>query len=402
MLVILFLKLVWVLGAVINITILIKLVLRPSIWSTINTYLGLVLFFNLCFLMSKIFLFTDEYAPSSHQSGLDHNQSCSANVVFNFLHGTPTMLILLAAVFIRFVMIKHAENIRKEKKFCKSHQAHISRIGALVGVLVLMTSLVYIINYMTHDFFPEEFTEVKICKGVERLGREKMSLKHCWLRITALSMLFMFTLSFNIRIMLFRQRHNHSYFSRYRQNIATAYQTLLLIYTKIGFKTMKEVLILCTILGKTHSGQKTHFVLITVWNIVECVLIPGFLLFSTKNHFPEIWSEETLFWFKIKYVKHGLCLTNLREETKKEPRGPYNHNINVFSTPKDMYTRSPEEKYKLSASIEDRPSTMESFEIQANKEVQYNVKKTVDENIKSEIFYIKPYCANNYAIEGEL
>ena len=151
MLVILFLKLVWVLGAVINITILIKMVLRPSIWSTINTYLGLVLFLNLCFLMSNIFLFTDEYAPSSHQSGLDYNQSsfsCSANVVANFLHETPTMLLLLAIVFIRFLMIKHAENIREEKKFCKIHQAHISLIGALVGVLVLMTSLIYIINLL--------------------------------------------------------------------------------------------------------------------------------------------------------------------------------------------------------------------------------------------------------------
>ena len=73
------------------------------------------------------------------------------------------MLLLLAIVFIRFVMIKHAENIRKEKKFCKSHQARLSLIGALVGVLVLMTSLIYTINYMTHDFSPEEFIEVKIC-----------------------------------------------------------------------------------------------------------------------------------------------------------------------------------------------------------------------------------------------
>jgi hypothetical protein len=131
------------------------------------------------------------------KSGLDDHRTilfCSANIVANFLHGTTTMLLLLAIVFIRFLMIKHAANIREEKKFCKSHQAHISLIGALVGILVLMTSLVYFINFMTHDFFPEEFIEVKICKGVYRLGRERISLKYWWMRITAMAMLFIFTL----------------------------------------------------------------------------------------------------------------------------------------------------------------------------------------------------------------
>ena len=137
---------------------------------------------------------------------------------------------------------------------------------------------------------------------------------------------------------------------------------------------------------------------------MECLIIPGFLLFSTKNHFPELWSEETLFWFKIKYVKNRLCLTNLKEETKKEPRGPYSHNRSVFSKPQDMHKRSPEEKYKLRATNEhlNSLSTIQSYEIPANNEIQDNVKKTGDENIKSKMFYIKPYCANNDDTEGEL
>ena len=134
---------------------------------------------------------------------------------------------------------------------------------------------------------------------------------------------------------------------------------------------------------------------------------PGFLLFSTKNHFPELWSEETLFWFKNEFGENRLCFTNLREETKKEPRGPYNHNNNnrnVFSIPQDMFKRTPEEKYKLPATIEhlNPLSTMGSFEIPANKQIQYNVKKTGDENIKPKILYIKPYRANIDDMEGEL
>ena len=62
------------------------------------------------------------------------------------------------------------------------------------------------------------------------------------------------------------------------------------------------------------------------------------------------------------------------------------------------------EKYKLPATIEHLPSltTRESFEIPANTEIQYNVKKTRDENIKSNILYIKPYCANIDDMERDL
>ena len=76
-------------------------------------------------------------------------------------------------------------------------------------------------------------------------------------------------------------------------------------------------------------------------------------------------------------MKNRLSLSSLREEPKKEQREPYNHNNhnnntrNVLSIPQDMYKRSPEEKYKLPATIEhlNPISTTESCEIPA----KYNI-----------------------------
>ena len=86
----------------------------------------------------------------------------------------------------------------------------------------------------------------------------------------------------------------HAYVSRYRQNFAIAYYTLIWCYTKPGFKTIKEIIILCTILEKTGSGQKTHFILKTVGLCSNTRLLALF----NQESISRALVKETLFWIK--------------------------------------------------------------------------------------------------------
>ena len=375
---------IWTVGVIINLTLIIKLLRSPSLWSTINIYLSCVLLLNCCFLISKIVLFPEEDITTKLEESLmdyllrlvsfNHQTSlsCSTHVLANFFHGVPTMLILLGVVFIRLIMIKHAEKVRQDKMPRKRDQARLSMIGVLVGVLIITLCLIYMVNFIMHDFFPNEFIEVRICKGVYKPTDEIEKMRFWWMRMSSLALMLIFTLSCNIRIFLFRRQHGLSYFSRYRQNIATAHQTFAAIYIKIIFKILKEILILCIIFEKFSCSRMFLFLMMPYCSILECIIIPGYWIFSTKSHFPELWSTETLFWNKVvskrKLRQDENGFTDLSKTTpEKVPRGPYSNDRkvdlmhqNVFKGPAGKFS------YKMRSTHYHSPSTSSSLENKIN------------------------------------
>ena len=128
-------KLTWLFGFSVNFLLISKLLIRPVLWSTTNTFLACFLSINLFYLLVQIFLVgegTEKTDPSNDviiqaldDLFYDHHKSifCSVQYMSNFIHGSSTLIVLLGTIFIRSMMVKHADNMRPDSLDCKSHQA---------------------------------------------------------------------------------------------------------------------------------------------------------------------------------------------------------------------------------------------------------------------------------------
>ena len=151
-------KLILLFGVSVNFFLFSKLIIRPVLWSTINTFLGCLLFINFLYLLVQIFLIgegsentdpnVDDFVQSLEYVFSDHYRSilCSAQYMTGFFHGSSTLIILLGIIFIRLMMIKYADNIRTDSLDRKVHQARLSIIGILVVVFIFTFCIGVIIN----------------------------------------------------------------------------------------------------------------------------------------------------------------------------------------------------------------------------------------------------------------
>ena len=69
--------------------------------------------------------------------------ACSGQFVVQFIHEYFTRRMLIGMVFIRTIMVKHADNIRTNN--CKAHQAILSYIGILILIFVITNILAILI-----------------------------------------------------------------------------------------------------------------------------------------------------------------------------------------------------------------------------------------------------------------
>ena len=124
------------------------------------------------------------------------------------------------SIFIRSMMVKHAENIRPDGYECKSHQLRI--IGILVAVYIFTicggVSIVLAISRLS----PFDFMLVRSCRQVDLfLHKEEIpkAIKAWMARLFSLFIYSLAIISSHGRIIFFKRRHNMSYFSQFRQTL---------------------------------------------------------------------------------------------------------------------------------------------------------------------------------------
>ena len=176
-------KMILVFGAYANFLLVSNLLIRPVLWSTNNIFLGCFLSINFFYLIIQIFIgdANDQTIPDGDMiiqyfeySFSDNYKSmiCSTKYISQYIHGSFTLTILCGSIFIRSMMIKHADNIRPNNLDCKSHQAYLSDIGILCAVLILTIWGCLITTITIHPISPIDYVLVQSCRSFPILYSE--------------------------------------------------------------------------------------------------------------------------------------------------------------------------------------------------------------------------------------
>ena len=122
----------FIFGIIINFQMLLSILVRPVLWSTTNTFIAFLLASNLLYLTFQSLLDQENEViiPDDNMIlyFLEYNffeefksLNCSAKFISQFLHGAVSLLLLVGVVFIRSMMVKHAQNISTNN--FKAHHA---------------------------------------------------------------------------------------------------------------------------------------------------------------------------------------------------------------------------------------------------------------------------------------
>ena len=169
-----------------------------------------------------------------------------------FIHSTLTITIMVSIIFIHSMMVKYADNIRTTKFECKSHQARLSFTGFLVAVFIFTSCTGVIITFILHPLSISEFVLVWDCRGLTIIYE---TVHYCdWLLVSVIIVLLgVATLSWLFRII---KRHNNTYLSKFRQNIAKLDQLLAAAYLTLHLSLFQEAIILTTLLKFSQTLNK--------------------------------------------------------------------------------------------------------------------------------------------------
>ena len=290
------------LGAFINLYLICNVIIRPAVWSTGNTFLCFFLSLNAFHLLVQIYLSSRKIFPTADNDllqALDYlyydsrtAKICSAQNIIGHLHHTSTVNVLLGILVIRLMMINYAENIKTENMLRKSYQARLSTIGILVSVQILTFLVITFLIMMLFPLFPYDFVLVKHCRGVPLSYslEERQKITKGWLiRLSLMILMLLLTLFCQLRIFLTKRSRHSSNFSNKRQNIATLDQTLFAAHLKLFLAILYEIHF--NLLIENSPSGKYIAELDLTRDILNCVLLPGYWVYSTKQQFPELWAQ---------------------------------------------------------------------------------------------------------------
>ena len=169
-------KIIWIVGVYVNFWLLRNLSLRPLLWSTVNTFLGVVLLFNTLILAEKLCFEIGAFKTEGDDlmvlalenlfNDYPNSIACTLDVTAHFFHGFSTLMILIGIIFIRSMMIKHAEAVRPNSRVLKPHQAHVSLIGYLVAIFIFTICCGVLISIFISPLFPFNLVQVQMCRGI--------------------------------------------------------------------------------------------------------------------------------------------------------------------------------------------------------------------------------------------
>ena len=218
------------------------------------------------------------------------------------------------------MMINYAEQIRTSSMICRNHQAQLSKIGAFGAVYILTIMISNIINVICFTNFPYEFVLVKYCRGVPLSYSEikRQKIIQAWMIKSWFYILMLLTALFShLKIWVTKRRRHRSNFTMKRQNIATLDQTLSAFYLKVCWAILSEIYLYLII---NKSQYKTY---INVFNLtgdfLNCIVVPSYWLYSTKQGFKDLWSQDSLLVKKKRTTPYSP-LHNISSD--KEPRRP--------------------------------------------------------------------------------
>ena len=151
---------------------------------------------------------------------------------------------------------------------------------------------------------------------------ERHKIISSWLsRLIFIILITLAIFSCQVRIIVFKRRHNSSYFSRFRQNIATLHQTFVAAYLKICMALVKEVIFFNGVINPFTSIELGSFLKISI--VLDCIFIPCFWMYSTKQDFREFWCGETVFWRTNRIPKYVFAVQADVRNLSLEPRRPH-------------------------------------------------------------------------------
>ena len=133
-------------GLLANYYLLVNTAIRPVLWTTTNTFIAAILVSNILYLNVQAVLENEDDMTTTQENifylYLDKRfaeeqktSGCAVRFVSQFIHKSVLLSIQIGIISIRSILVKHADNIRKNN--CKLFQARLSFIGILVGIFIL-------------------------------------------------------------------------------------------------------------------------------------------------------------------------------------------------------------------------------------------------------------------------
>ena len=166
-----------ILGIFINIFLICKVVARPLLWSTINTFFCSLFCLNAFHLLLQLFLIIMEIRPEKEEAFLQaldflfidirKSKICSSRFLAGYIFRLSTLNILGGVHMIRFLLIRYAERIRTRSMARKTHQARLSTLGKIMSVYILAYFVMVTCNLVLMPKFPDSYVLVIHCRGLQ-------------------------------------------------------------------------------------------------------------------------------------------------------------------------------------------------------------------------------------------
>ena len=171
----------WVIGIGNNLVLIFNLLCRKSLWSTINTFMLVLLFLNLiCLVVQVIITFEEKKYVGLREDddalfqalnmwyNDDHRSVvCSIQYLSFFIYGSFSLYLLLGVIFIRSIMVKHASFIRQDESVLDVNQARLRVIGVLIAICVSAMWLAITFGIIFLPRSPFDYVLVKSCRGID-------------------------------------------------------------------------------------------------------------------------------------------------------------------------------------------------------------------------------------------
>ena len=176
--------------------------------------------------------------------------------------------------------------------------------------LFIFSHLIILFNLVLFPQFPYDFLVVRHCRGLPSSydNKEWKKIRADWfIDVVLLLLVLLIIICCNLR------KWHKSRFTQRRQNIATLNQVLVAAYLKL-FSALTETFSFLLILNNSSYAVNTYQLLI-ITSIINCIVVPGFWLYSSGNHLKEITSQQ---------IKTALPLYSISPAPRHplEPRRP--------------------------------------------------------------------------------
>ena len=352
------------LGVVLNSYLLYKVAVRPVLWSTTNIFICCLLSLNTLYLLGNLVLTVDKNIGNHNEPlllALDilyldiyNSRLCAAQYIMSHVYRSTSINIFLSMVFLRMILIKHGDKIRTESMRSKQHQARLSVIGALFSLFIFSYLIILIFNLVLFPQFPYEFLVVRHCRGLPSsyTNTEWEKIRAGWsIDVVLLLLVLVIIVCCNLRVLFIRRKWHRSRFTQRRQNIATLNQVLVAAYLKL-FSALTETFSFLLILNNSSYAVNTYQLLI-ITSIINCIVVPGFWLYSSGNHLKEITSQQ---------IKTSLPLysTSPAPRYPLEPRRP--NNLEMTFQKKNALTEQVECRFSFfSQRLNSKPRNQDTY-----------------------------------------